>query len=119
LAVGQKNGIVLLFDANTMNLTRKISDHKNPDRDVISTLRFSPDGNTLAVGYSPPISKVYLYDLRTEKVKKYAECKGASTRVTSIDFSMGGESLLATSIEPLFYKSSSGGQITAVSSLKA
>lgn len=64
LAVGQKNGIVLLFDANTMNQIKKIADHKNPDRDVISSLRFTPDGNTLAVGYSPPISKVYLYDLK-------------------------------------------------------
>jgi WD40 repeat protein len=70
LAVGQKNGIVLLFDAATMNLTRKIADHKNPDRDVVSSLKFSPDGNTLAVGYSPPISKVYLYDIRSEKAKK-------------------------------------------------
>jgi microtubule-associated protein-like 6 len=90
LAVGQKNGIVLIYDGNTMNVSKKIADHKNPDRDVISALRFSPDGNTLAVGYSPPISKVYLYDLRTEKLKKFAECKGASTRVVSVDFSMGG-----------------------------
>jgi microtubule-associated protein-like 6 len=72
LAVGQQNGIVLIFDAATLNLTRKIADHKNPDRDVVSALRFSPDGNTLAVGYSPPISKVYLYDLRSEKAKKIA-----------------------------------------------
>lgn len=64
LAVGQKNGIVLVFDASNMSILRKIADHKNPDRDVVGTVKFSPDGNTLAVGYSPPISKVYLYDVK-------------------------------------------------------
>lgn len=70
LAVGLTNGIVLLFDGNTLNNLKKIADHKNPDKDVISTVKFSPDGSLLAVGYSPPISKVYLYDLKGDKVKK-------------------------------------------------
>ena len=72
LAVGQQSGTIIIFDAGTMNITRKIADHKNPDRDVVSSLKFSPDGNVLAVAYSPPISKVYLYDIKSEKAKKIA-----------------------------------------------
>jgi WD40 repeat protein len=92
LAVGQTNGIVLVFDSNgnKFDQIKKIADHTNPDRDVISAIKFSPDGSILAVGYSPPISKIYLYDLKAEKSKKYAECRGASCRITTVDFSMGG-----------------------------
>lgn len=118
LAVGQKNGVVTLYDGNTLNSLKKIADHKNPDKDVISSVKFSPDGSILAVGYCPPISRVYLYDIKSDKIRKIGECKGASCRIGSIDFSLGGESLLATSIEPLFYKTANGTQITAVSSLK-
>jgi hypothetical protein len=42
--------------------------------------------------------------LNVEKLKKPLECKGASTRIVTIDFSMGADYILATSIEPLFYK---------------
>jgi hypothetical protein len=32
---------------------------------MISIVKFSPDGNILAVGYAPPISRVYLYDINS------------------------------------------------------
>jgi len=70
LAVGQRNGTITVFDGNNFNTLKKITDHKNPDRDVISVVKFSPEGTLLAVGYCPPISRVYLYDLKTEKAKK-------------------------------------------------
>ena len=104
LAVGLRNGTVSMYDANTLNGLKKISNHKNPDKDVISAVKFSPDGTMLAIAYCPPISQVYLYDVSGEKVKKLGDCKGSSTRIVSIDFSMSGDNLLSTSIEPLFYK---------------
>lgn len=90
VAVGQKNGVVLVVDGTTLSIERKITNHKNPDKDVISTVKFSPDGAILAIGYAPPVSKVYLYDIREEKPKKIGECKGASTRVVSVDFARSG-----------------------------
>lgn len=116
LAVGQKNGIVSLHDGNTLASLKKITAHKNPDKEVISVVKFSPDGNQLAIGYCPPISRVHLYDVNN--LTKIGECKGSATRIFSIDFSMSGDALLCTSDEPLFYKSSNCSQITAVSSLK-
>jgi len=88
LAVGLKNGTVLLLEGTNLNGDKKIVNHKHPDKDVISAVKFSPDGSVLAIGYAPPVSKVYLYDLQS--MKKIGECKGASTRVVSVDFSRGG-----------------------------
>lgn len=113
LAVGLRSGIVNLVDGKSLSSIKKISQHKNPDKDVLSTVKFSPDGSQLAVGYCPPISKVYLYDINGEKIKKLGECKGSSTRIVSVDFSMGGDLILATSIEPLFYKTPNCGQTYA------
>jgi WD40 repeat protein len=113
LAVGLKNGIVKLVDSQSFKDIKKITNHKNPDKDVLSTVKFSPDGSLLAVGYCPPISKVYLYDITGDKTKKLGECKGASTRVVSVDFSMAGDRILATSIEPIFYKVPNCSQIYA------
>lgn len=113
LAVGLKNGVVNLLDCKNLSVIKKISNHKNPDKDVLSTIKFSPDGSQLAVGYCPPISKVYLYDVVADKTKKLGECKGSSTRIVSVDFSVGGDLVLATSIEPLFYKTPGCGQTWA------
>lgn len=113
LAVGLKSGIVTLLDGKSLSALKKISQHKNPDKDVLSAVKFSPDGSQLAVAYCPPISRVYLYDINSEKIKKLGECKGSSTRIVSIDFSLGGDLILATSIEPLFYKTPNCGQTFA------
>ena len=98
LAVGHSNGVVNLHDAQTLNQQKKITNHKNPDKEVLSAVKFSADGSQLAVAYGPPISRVYLYDLNAEKIKKLGECKGASTRIVAVDFSVGGDYILATSI---------------------
>lgn len=98
LGVGLKCGVVHLLDGRNLSSIKMISNHKNPDKDVLSTLKFSPDGSQLAVGYCPPVSKIYLYDVVVDKTKKLGECKGASTRIVSVDFSVGGDLILATSI---------------------
>lgn len=63
IAAGQKNGVVSIFDFNTFNYVKRLGSYKNPDKDMLSVVKFSPDGNTLAVGYCPPVSKVYLYNV--------------------------------------------------------
>ena len=104
LAVGLRNGVAALFNAQTLASVSKIANHKNPDKDVLSAIKFSPDGSQLAIAYCPPVSQVYLYDI-SGKPKKTGSCKGSSTRIVTIDFSRAGDTLLSTSIEPLFYKS--------------
>ena len=85
---------------------------------MLSVVKFSPSGNVLAVGYCPPISKVYLYEVDT--CKKMGQCKGSPSRITSIDFSRDGSSIMInnTSYEILFYNSSNGSQMTSATSFK-
>ena len=116
LAVGLRNGVANLVDGQTLSSKLKIANHKNPDKDVLSAIKFSPDGTQLAIGYCPPVSQVYLYDVGGPKAKKLGSCKGSSTRIVTIDFSTSGDSLLSTSIEPLFYKTPGCGRayVTAI-----
>jgi WD40 repeat protein len=63
LAVGHRNGIINFYDSLKFEYIKKIQTFKNPDKDMISVVKFSPNGNILAVGYCPPISQVYLYNV--------------------------------------------------------
>jgi len=63
LAVGMKNGMVHLFDASSLKLLKSFCKHKNPDKDMISVIKFSPDATKLAVAYAPPFSIIYIYDI--------------------------------------------------------
>ena len=92
IAVGQRNGIVSFYDSNKLEYQKRIASFKNPDKDMISVVKFSPSGNVLAVGYCPPISKVYLYDV--ESSKKIGKCQGSPSRILSIDFSRDGNSIM-------------------------
>ena len=63
LAVGMKNGVVHIFEASTLKLVKSFFKHKNPDKDMISVVKFSPDGTKLAVAYAPPYSCIYVYEV--------------------------------------------------------
>lgn len=85
---------------------------------MISVVKFSPAGNILAVGYCPPISKVYLYEV--DSSKKIGQCQGSPSRITSIDFSRDGNSIMInnTSYEILFYNANNGSQLTSTTPFK-
>lgn len=92
--------------------------HKNPDKEVCSLVRFSPTGNQLAVGYCPPVSKVYLYDMAN--LKAFKVCRGSPSRIHQLDYSEGATEIMVnnTSYEVLFYNAVSGEQIKSGSRLK-
>jgi WD40 repeat protein len=120
LAVGMRNGIVSLFDGSSLKLVKNVFKHKNPDKDMISVVKFSPDGNKLAVAYAPPYSCIYIYDVDKLDVAP-KKCSGSPSRINSIDFSRKGDSFLInnTSYEILFYESSSGQQKKSATEFKA
>jgi hypothetical protein len=35
----------------------------------------------LAVGYTPPISRVFIYDIKGDKIIKVGDCKGSTSRI--------------------------------------
>lgn len=93
LAVGMRNGIINFFDASSLKLIDSVFKHKNPDKDMISAIKFSPDGYKLAVAYAPPYSLTYIYDMNNLKANPKV-CKGSPSRINSIDFSRNGNSIL-------------------------
>ena len=118
IAVGHKNGIVSFYDSGKLQYKKRLSTFKNADKDMISVVRFSPAGNIIAVGYCPPISKVYLYDY--DSLKKIGQCKGSPSRILSIDYSRDGSAIMInnTSYEILFYSTNNGSQVGSASSFK-
>lgn len=119
LAVGMRNGVVSLFDGMTLKFIKDVFKHKNPDKDMISTVKFSPDGNKLAVAYAPPYSCIYIYDVNNLDAAP-KKCTGSPSRINSIDFSRNGNAILInnTSYEILFYDSISGQQKKSATEFK-
>jgi microtubule-associated protein-like 6 len=92
LAVGHTNGVINFYDCNKLDYIKKIQTFKNPDKEVVSVVKFSPNGNILGVGYCPPVSQVYLYNVDTSS--KIGQCKGSPSRILSIDFTRDGSSMM-------------------------
>jgi len=67
--------------------------YKNPDKDMISVVKFSPNGKKLAVAYAPPHSQVFIYDF-SDSSPKPKVCSGSPSRIVSIDFSRSGDAIL-------------------------
>jgi WD40 repeat protein len=90
-AAGGTNGNskVYLWDAATKNITTL----GNPAGQVISSLRFGPDGTTLAVGGS--YGKVYLWDAATMRIIATLAPHPAARRMNSEAFGTGGTTLAA------------------------
>jgi WD40 repeat protein len=44
IAVGFRNGAVTFLDCTSMKSMGKINNHKNPDKEVLSLVKYSPNG---------------------------------------------------------------------------
>jgi len=40
----------------------------NPDKEILSVIKFSPSSDVIAIGYAPPISSVHLFSIKNNKV---------------------------------------------------
>lgn len=59
---------------------------------MISVVKFSPNGNTLAVGYCPPISQIFFYNVET--ANKIGQSSAKTSRIYSIDFTRDGSAVM-------------------------
>lgn len=77
--------------------------HIKDRKEVIHELKFSPDGQHLAVGSNDNFVDIYSV---TQRYKKVGECKGSSSFITHLDWSMDSKYLQTNSgaSERLFYK---------------
>ena len=100
---------MIVKDAYQMNVffsfLRDLSEvtHIKDRKEVIHELKFSPDGQHLAVGSNDNFVDIYSV---TQRYKKVGECKGSSSFITHLDWSMDSKYLQTNSgaSERLFFK---------------
>lgn len=109
LAVGCKNGLVLILDPESLKELKQIKEFINPDKDLVSFMKFSPNSSMLLVAYAPPISSVLGFDVKAGFKKLFAT-KGSPSRITSVDFALDGSAIQLnnTSYEILHYNMKNG-----------
>uniref|UniRef100_A0A673Y2Y9 EMAP like 2 n=1 Tax=Salmo trutta TaxID=8032 RepID=A0A673Y2Y9_SALTR len=110
LAVGTMTGRWLVLDTDTQDLVYMHTD----GNEIISNVKYSPDGNFLAVGSHDNF--VYIYAV-TENGKKYSrvgKCTGHSSFVTHLDWSVDSQYIVTNSgdYEILFCESFLSKRIT-------
>ena len=90
---------MLLIPIRDLSEVTHIKDRK----EVIHELKFSPDGQHLAVGSNDNFVDIYSV---TQRYKKVGECKGSSSFITHLDWSMDSKHLQTNSgaSERLFFK---------------
>ncbi|XP_031719367.1 echinoderm microtubule-associated protein-like 2 isoform X2 [Anarrhichthys ocellatus] len=116
LAVGTMTGRWLVLDTDTQDLVSMHTD----GNEIISNIKYSPDGNFLAVASHDNF--VYIYAV-TENGRKYSragKCTGHSSFVTHLDWSADSQHLVTNSgdYEILFWEASSGKHVTSMDTVR-
>ncbi|KAM3875617.1 echinoderm microtubule-associated protein-like 2 [Diretmus argenteus] len=116
VAVGTMSGRWLVLDTDTRDLVSMHTD----GNEIISNIKYSPDGNFLAVGSHDNF--VYIYAV-TESGRKYSrvgKCTGHSSFVTHLDWSADSQYLVTNSgdYEILFWEASSGKHVTNMDAVR-
>ena len=120
LAIGCESSNLYIYDAETL---KKKHTKKESVRKAIEDLKYSPDGDYLAVGGidkdTDGFSHIFIYDCK-QQYKRLRKLKGHTSRITHIDWSEDGQYLQSnsTSYELLFHLAETGTQITNISSLR-
>ncbi|KAG1929889.1 echinoderm microtubule-associated protein-like 2 isoform X1 [Pimephales promelas] len=116
LAVGTMTGRWLVLDTDTRDLVSMHTD----GNEIISVIKYSPDGAYLAVGSHDNF--VYVYSV-TENGRKYSrvgKCTGHSSFVTHLDWSTNSQFIVTNSgdYEILYWEASSGKHVTSADAVR-
>uniref|UniRef100_A0A669AVT0 EMAP like 2 n=1 Tax=Oreochromis niloticus TaxID=8128 RepID=A0A669AVT0_ORENI len=110
LAVGTMTGKWLVLDTDTRDLVSMHTD----GNEIISNVKYSPDGNFLAVASHDNFVYIYAVTENGRKYSRVGKCTGHSSFVTHVDWSKDSHYLVTNSgdYEILFWEASSGKHVT-------
>ncbi|MBN3309993.1 EMAL1 protein, partial [Amia calva] len=116
VAIGTMTARWLVLDTETKDLVSMHTD----GNEIISIVKYSPDGKYLAVGSHDNF--IYVYEV-TENGKKYSrvgKCTGHSSYVTHLDWSMDSKFIVTNSgdYEILFWDASSCKHVTNIDTVR-
>ncbi|KAL7992619.1 hypothetical protein Chor_016875 [Crotalus horridus] len=113
LALGMKDGSFTVLRVRDMTEVVHIKDRK----EAIHELKYSPDGNFLAIGSND--SSVDIYGV-IQRYKKVGECVGSSSFITHMDWSLDSKYLQTNdgSGKRLFYRMPGGKEVINKEELK-
>lgn len=110
VAVGTMTGRWLVLDTDTRDL---VSVHTDGN-EIISNVKYSPDGNFLAVASHDNFVYIYAVTEGGRKYNRVGKCTGHSSFVTHLDWSTDSQYLVTNSgdYEILFWEAPSGRHVT-------
>uniref|UniRef100_A0A8D0AIR8 EMAP like 2 n=1 Tax=Sander lucioperca TaxID=283035 RepID=A0A8D0AIR8_SANLU len=116
LAVGTMTGRWLVLDTDTRDLVSMHTD----GNEIISNVRYSPDGNFLAVASHDNFVYIYAVTENGRKYSRVGKCTGHSSFVTHLDWSADSQYLVTNSgdYEILFWEASSGKHVTNMDTVR-
>nr|XP_020509148.1 echinoderm microtubule-associated protein-like 2 isoform X1 [Labrus bergylta] len=116
LAVGTMTGRWLVLDTDTRDLVSMHTD----GNEIISNVKYSPDGNFLAVASHDNFVYIYAVTENGRKYSRVGKCTGHSSFVTHLDWSSDSQFLVTNSgdYEILFWEASSGKHVTNMDTVR-
>uniref|UniRef100_A0A087YEH5 EMAP like 2 n=2 Tax=Poecilia TaxID=8080 RepID=A0A087YEH5_POEFO len=116
LAVGTMTGRWLVLDTDTRDLVSMHTDGS----EIISNVKYSPDGNFLAVASHDNFVYIYAVSESGKKYSRVGKCTGHSSFVTHLDWSADSQYLVTNSgdYEILFWEASSGKHVTNMDTVR-
>ncbi|EGR30797.1 hypothetical protein IMG5_123400 [Ichthyophthirius multifiliis] len=108
LAAGCKNGYLCILNPDSLQIINEIKEYINPDKDLISIMKFSPSSRKLFVSYANPINYMVVFDSQNG-FKKILEFK-IQCRINHMDFSEDGKTIQCNGVNNLLYYSAENGE---------
>ncbi|XP_044291639.1 echinoderm microtubule-associated protein-like 1 isoform X4 [Varanus komodoensis] len=112
VAVGTLTGRWFVFDTETKDLVTVHTD----GNEQLSTMRYSPDGNYLAIGSHDNCIYIYSVNDSGRKYSRIGKCSGHSSFITHLDWSANSQHLVSNSgdYEILYWVPSACKQVVSV-----
>ncbi|XP_078263374.1 echinoderm microtubule-associated protein-like 1 [Rhinoraja longicauda] len=116
VAIGTQTGRWLVLDTETKDLVTVHTD----GNEQLSVMRYSPEGNYLAIGSHDNYIYIYTVSENSRKYSRVGKCSGHSSFITHLDWSFDSQYLISNSgdYEILYWTPSACKQVVSVENVR-